>query len=94
MKNKLVTILLIGFLWNCTNSNQLKIQDLKFPDVNEKSIRKNNVKEVYKIAGSDFGQYKKNDTISILKYNAQGKLINISELKLYIAIMFLINMIH
>ena len=76
MKNKLVTILLIGFLWNCTNSNQLKIQDLKFPDVDEKSIKENNVKEIYKIAGSDFGQYKKNDTISILKYNAQGKLIN------------------
>ncbi|SNR15970.1 hypothetical protein [Tenacibaculum jejuense] len=75
LKNQLIIISAI-LLLNCTNSNQLKIQDLKFPDVNEKSIRKNNVKEIYKIAGSDFGQYQKNDTISILKYNIQGKLIN------------------
>lgn len=76
MRKKITSIILITLLLCCKKKNQLKINDLNFSKVDEKSIQKNNIKETYLIAASDFGQYQKNDTISVLKYNKHGKLIN------------------
>lgn len=70
---KIFLITLLFLFLGCYNDERLKINELNFSDLNQKSILKNKIKKTFLISGFDSGLYKENDTISIVEYNRIGK---------------------
>ncbi|MCF2875499.1 MULTISPECIES: hypothetical protein [unclassified Tenacibaculum] len=72
---KLILLLSISLFWNCQKGGRLKIEDLKFSNLDQQAVLKNSIKKTYLISGFESGRYKEQDTIGILKYNQNGGLM-------------------
>lgn len=53
----------------------MKIEDLKFSDIEQQAIAKNGIKKTYLVSASNIKPYRKHDTIGVVKYNENGNIL-------------------
>lgn len=76
---KVIVALLISFVFGCKKEDKsLAITSLKFSDITQQYIKRNNIRKTFVIAGSDnIAMCKKLDTIGIYEYDMHGNTINV-----------------
>lgn len=72
---KLIIVISLCLLGSCGKKEKMKIEDLKFSNIEQRAILKNGIKKTYLISGSSLRFNKKYDTIGYLRYNEGGNII-------------------